>query len=416
MPKKPTIVVRKASSAFVRDVNWTAVLRLIGRDGPIARAEIARRLGLSPATLTSIARDLIARGLVRVVDQAPSRVGRPALLLGLVASAANALGVKIAADHLVGVRMNLDGEVLERFAEAFDAAAADVIERLAEVLRPYVAASGAAAPLLLGIGLGVPGVVDRDRHGTVDAPMLGWRGLPIGEELERALGVPVLIENDVNTLVVDERLYGRGQELEHFVTVTIGRGVGLGIVVGGELYRGARGGAGEFGHVPVTDDGPLCECGKYGCLEALVSDPALCEQARAEGLLGPGEGSDRLRELAQESEVPRRLYRRAGEILGRSVAGLVNILSPQLVLISGEGTQAWPYLAEGFEAGLQGAVFGPLRDVPVEIDPWDDAKWACGAAALVLRATFVPALGGSEPDESVRARMSVPEQEAEGVA
>jgi predicted NBD/HSP70 family sugar kinase len=237
--------------------------------------------------------------------------------------------------------------------------------------------------------------------------MLGWHGLAVGDLLEQRLGVPVLVDNDVNTLAVAGRLYGRGRDVEHLLTVTIGRGVGLGIIVGGNVYRGARGGAGEFGHVAVVEDGPLCECGKHGCLEALVADPALVLRARAEGVLEEGEDVERLRSLAAGGDLrAARIFADAGRTLGRAVAGLVNIFSPELVLISGEGTQAWPHMAPSFERGLADAVFPPLRDVVVELDPWDDEKWALGAAALVLRATFVTALDEHSSDHSVRARLA----------
>jgi predicted NBD/HSP70 family sugar kinase len=397
--------MRKGSPHLVRDLNRSAVLRLIGREGPIARAEIARRLRLSPATVTAVTRRMIAAGLVKVVDQAPSRGGRPALLLGLVGGAANALGVKVASDHLVGVRVDLDAEVVERFEHPFQADHPDALDRLADLLRPYTEPR-VDSPLFLGVGLGVPGVVDGGDHKTVDSPMLGWRSLAVGEILETRLGVPVLVDNDVNTLAVAGRLYGRGKDVDHFLTVTIGRGVGLGIIVGGDLYRGAHGGAGEFGHIAVVEDGPLCECGKHGCLEALVADPALVARGEREGLLEPGETVHRLRELAEAGDLrAARIFADAGSILGRAVAGLVNVLSPELVLISGEGTQAWPQLSASFHRGLTEAVFPPLGSVPVEIDPWDDGKWALGAAALVLRATFVTPLDERSSDHSVRARL-----------
>jgi predicted NBD/HSP70 family sugar kinase len=397
--------MQKASTHLVRDLNRSAVLRLIGRESPISRADIARRLALSPATVTAVTRRLIEAGLVDVVDQAPSSGGRPAILLGLVGGAAHALGVKVAADHLVGVRVDLDAEVIERFEYPFEAARPDALERLAEILRPHTEPR-ADSPLVLGIGLGVPGVVDGGDHSVVHSPMLGWHSLAVGPLLEELLGVPVLVENDVNTLAVAGRLYGRGRDVDHFLTATIGRGVGLGIILGGEVYRGARGGAGEFGHVSVVEDGPLCECGKHGCLEALVADPALVARATGEGVLREGEGIDRLRELAAENDLrAARIFADAGGILGRAIAGLVNVLSPQLVLISGEGTQAWPYMAGAFDRGLADAVFPPLRDVAVELDPWDDGKWARGAAALVLRATFVTGFDHQPAGDSVRARL-----------
>lgn len=402
----PVARLRRGNPAFIRDLNRAAILGLIGEDGPIARVEIARRLALSAASVTDITRELLDGGLVRQVDQGPSSGGRPPVLLSLVGAAAQAIGAKIAPDHLALVRVDLNGDVLARRTERFEAQGPNAAEALIARLRRAVAEAGRGPGRLLGVGLGVPGIVDG--AGTVNAPIVGWTGLALGPLLRDQLGVPVLVDNDVNTLAVAERLYGRGRGVDHFITVTIGRGVGLGIVVGGDLYRGFGGGAGEFGHLPVVDDGPECECGKRGCLEAFVADPALARQAADAGLL-PSSDPDPVRNLRHMASGgnadARAIYALAGERLGRAVGGLVNVLSPQLILISGEGTQAWQHLGLTFEGALREAVFPPLRDVRVEVDPWDDAKWARGAAALVLRATFSAPLYERQPEDAVRARL-----------
>jgi predicted NBD/HSP70 family sugar kinase len=406
---RAAVTYRTVTTGFTRDVNRAAVLRLIGSAAPIARKTIAERLGLSPATVTEITRGLIEQGLVRVADRAPSRGGRPALLLELVGGAATAFGAKVAADHLVGVLVDLEADVLERFECKFDAGAEGSIDRLAGTLADWLA-GGRGYPPLLGVGLGVPGVFDR-KSGKLDSPLLGWRGIQVARLLQRRLRVPVFVDNDVNTLAVWERLYGRGHEVEDFIVVTVGRGVGLGIVTGGDIYRGFRGGAGEFGHVSMAEDGPLCSCGKRGCLEALVGDPALVEQARAAGALSRRQGIDRLEKLAKDGdERALAIYAKAGAALGRAVSGLVNVLAPELVLVSGEGTRAWHSLADSFERELRAHLFPAFADVTVEVDPWDDAKWAVGAASLVLRATFTAPLDGEHTD-SIRARIGTPAPE-----
>lgn len=407
------VTYRTATKGFTRDVNRAAILRLIGSEAPIARKTIAEQLGLSPATVTQITRELVEQGLIRVAERAPSRGGRPALLLELVGGAATAFGAKVAADHLVGVRVDLEAEVLERFECRFDATAEGSLDRLAEILGDWLGRSSAHPPLL-GVGLGVPGVFDR-RSGELDSPLLGWRGVRIAQRLQRRLRAPVFVDNDVNTLAVWERLYGRGREVEDFMVVTIGRGVGLGIVAGGDIYRGFRGGAGEFGHLSVADDGPLCTCGRRGCLEALVGDPALVEQACAAGVLSRRQGIERLRrEAAGEDAQALEVYANAGAVLGRAVSGLVNVLAPELVLLSGEGTQAWPWLGPAFERELRGHLFPTFASVAVEVDPWDDAKWAVGAASLVLRATLTAPLDGEHSD-SIRARIGAGAPTAEVV-
>ncbi len=402
------------STALTRDLNRIAVLRLIGASGPIARTHLAARLGLSPATVTSLTRELLDRGVIREASQAPSNGGRPAVLLELVGGAATALGVKIAPDHLVGVLVDLDAQILDRYERRLDVSRPGAVERIGEVLEGWVAAAPAHSPLL-GAGLGLPGVVDA-KHGVVTAPSLGWRDLRLGEELGRRLGIPVLVDNDVNTLAVSERLYGRGRDVESFLTVTVGRGVGLGIVAGGDIYHGFGGGAGEFGHVTAVEDGPRCTCGKRGCLEAVIGDPALVAEARRQGVLSARQGIGRLRSLGVGGDArAAAIYAHAGELLGRSVAGLVNVLSPELVLISGEGTQAWAPMAESFDRALRAEIFPPLRGVQVEVDPWDDVKWAVGAAALVLRATFTPQ-DERRTDNAIRAWLRAEPAQVEVVA
>jgi predicted NBD/HSP70 family sugar kinase len=397
--------LRTGSKALIRDLNRSAILALIGGRGPISRVEIARQLSLSGGTVTVLTRELVDDGLIQELDKEPSNGGRRAVRLALVGTAAHAIGVKIAPDHMTAVRVNLDGEPTEFWEQPFDAAAPDAVTTLGDLLEVLIRRWGDAPARLLGIGLGVPGIAD-GRAGVVESPLVGWRSLPLGALLEERLGLPVLIDNDVNTLAVAERLYGRGRNVEHFLTITLGRGVGLGIVVAGELYRGARGGAGEFGHVRVMDGGPVCHCGKHGCLEAVVADDALVAGARDAELIGPEDGAQRLLALADAGDpAALLLYAQAGATFGRAVAGLVNVFSPQLVLISGEGTLAWQHLHEAFDGALRPDIFEPLREVAVEVDPWDDAKWARGAAALVLRATFAAPLYERHADDLIRARL-----------
>lgn len=406
---------RTGATGLTRDLNRAAILRLIGFSGPIARTSIAKRLGLSPATVTSITRELIESGIVRTADRAPSRGGRPALLLEIDGTSAHAFGVKIAPDHLVGVVVDLDGEVIEQFEERLDLTAAGGFEAAVDVLRSWLKVAAKEAPLL-GVGLGVPGVVD-SALGTVTSPLIGWREFALRDALQAALGIPVLVDNDVNTLAISERLYGRGRDAEHFIALTLGRGVGLGIVANGDIYHGFGGGAGEFGHVTAVVDGPVCSCGKRGCLEAVVGDPALVATARERGIIGTRQGVAALLRKADSGDAAARsVYADAATVLGQSVAALVNILSPKLILVSGEGTQAWAHFEEAFEQSLRAHVFPPLRGVTVEVDPWDDAKWAVGAASLVLRATFTPLVDGTQNELAMRAWVRADSHATEVVA
>jgi predicted NBD/HSP70 family sugar kinase len=387
------------------DLTRSAVLAVLGASGPLSRSQIAQILDVSPATVTQITKDLIARGMVAEVTQAPSRGGRPAVLLGIVGSAGRALGAKVAADHVAAVEVSLDGQVIRAWEWPFDATAADALDRLITILRPLTEPGDDDAPLL-GIGIGVPGAVDDQAVGVVDAPTLGWQRLPLGAQLQAVLPVPVLVENDVNTLAVTERLYGRGREHRDFLVVTIGRGIGAGLVVDGSVYRGSAGGAGEFGHLPVQADGPRCSCGNNGCLEALIGQDALLHRAREQHLVDDDANIGQLLAIAGGSDpAALSLFAEAGETLGRAVAGLVNVMDPQIVVVLGEGTRGWQHWRSSFELQLRAYILPTRRGVPVVVETWDDSSWALGAAALVLATPFDATGKTGAQGEMVRARL-----------
>ncbi|WP_214110162.1 ROK family transcriptional regulator [Acrocarpospora catenulata] len=386
------------------DLTRTAILALLGTVGPLSRTEIARELDLSPATVTQLTRALIAAGMLEELDLRPSRGGRPAQRLGLVGSAGRAVGVKVTADHLVIVEVRLDGEVLGCWERSFDPASLSALDELADAVEQVTSRAEQDHPPLLGVGVGVPGSVDDQAVGTVNAPTLRWPAMPVGERLRRRLRLPVLVENDVNALAAAERLYGRGRTHRDFLVLTIGRGVGAAIVSDGRVYRGARGGAGEFGHVPVGADGPACGCGARGCLEAFVGADGLVAAAGAAGLdcpdvnaLGEAAGNGDRRALD--------VFHQAGAILGRAAAGLINVIDPEVVVVLGEGVAHWPFWQAGFDRAVRAQLMPGRKDIPIEVESWDETGWAQGAAALVLATPFDAAGAAGEQGRLVRARL-----------
>jgi predicted NBD/HSP70 family sugar kinase len=394
------------------DLLPAAILGLLGR-GPSSRADIARLLGVSPAAVTQATKGLIARGLITELEAEPSRGGRPARLLGLVREAAGAIGVKVTADHVATVRVSLDGLVESYSTRQFDPSAPDALDRLGRLLRDVVVAHPG---MLLGVGVGVPGSVDTQASGVVSAPTLGWSELPVGAHLRDTLGVPVLLDNDVNTLAAAERLYGVGQDAASYLVVTIGRGVGCGVVIDGAIYRGFAGGAGEIGHIPVVDDGPDCACGGRGCLEALIGEDALVRKAReAEvipaiggiaDLAGAADGGD-TRALA--------ILEDAGRLLGRALAGVVHTLNPGVVVIQGEGVTAWRHWESGFETSFRRHLMPTRRSLRYQVHAWSEQQWTLGAASLVLAAPFDATDTTGEQGRLVRARLQEPDREPNGV-
>ena len=385
------------------DLVPSAILGLLGTRGPTSRADVARALDVSPATVTQLTRDLIARGLVMELEHAPSQGGRPGRLLGLVRSAGGVLGAKVTADHVAIVDVDLDGTVRSSTSHPFNPSAPDALDALGHILGSAVDDHSGH---LLGIGVGIPGSVDSQASGVVEAPTLGWSDAHVGAVLRAALGVPVLVENDVNTLAVAERLYGTGREHGSYLVVTIGRGIGCGIVIDGAVYRGASGGAGEIGHVPMSLDGPLCGCGSRGCLEAHIGEDALLHAALERGVVGPRGTSAGLRQAADRGDaIALEIYREAGALLGRALAGIVHTVDPEVIVLLGEGIDAWQHWEPGFEPSFRGHLMPARRGIPFVIEPWAEDKWALGAAALVLATPFDATDTAGDQGRLVRERL-----------
>lgn len=369
------------------DVNRSAILAHLGVHGSASRAELARALDMSPALMTQLVKDLLRDGLLDELEQSASTIGRPGRKLALVSSAGRAIGVKVAEDHAAFVEVGIDGAVTRSGSEPYDAKSATALSDLSALLTRFIAGGGDAP--LLGVGVGVPGSVDRQASGAVDSTPLGWRSMPLGAALRRELNLPVLVDNNVNALAMAERLYGLGQHHDNFLVLTIGTGVGAGIVMDGVVMRGASGGAGEIGHIPVTDGGNLTPQDDRQTLESFIGQAALVGTARKRGIIGAKSGMSALRDAADGGDpAAAAVFGEAGHLLGRTLAGIVHTVDPEIVIVLGEGTAAWRHWSFGFEPALRSALLPYRRGLAVAVETWQDEGWAQGAAALVLSTPF----------------------------
>lgn len=380
---------------LIRAINRSTVLNTIKTNGSISRVEIARKTGLSAATVTGITAELIEDGLVFEKAEGDSRGGRRPILLAINPQGGYVVGVKLMEKHVVGAITDLEATIIAKHFEEHTAQSPDVaVDILTDVVNTLVGEIQISRNRLLGVGVGLAGIVNA-RDGILRySPYFGWRDVPFVELLLSRLQIPIYIDNDVNTLTLNEQLFGSGQGIENFLTVTVGRGIGLGIVVNGQLYRGGYGGGGEFGHTVIDPTGPPCACGKQGCLETYVSDPSLLKfaaQAAARRELPENiETMDDLIACAQSGNTAAQtIFAQGGEKLGFGIANLINILNPQEVIISGEGIRSGKFLFDPMNAAItQNVMPGLADDTDIRIDEWEDDAWARGAASLVLRELF----------------------------
>ena len=252
------------------------------------------------------------------------------------------------------------------------------------------------------MGLGMGGLIDAEHGCCIDSWIMNWQNVEISHPLEDRLGIPIFLDNDVNCLAIYEKLFGLGQQYRHFLVVAVGRGVGLGIVINGDLYRGAFGGAGEFGHTAVTTDGRLCECGNRGCLETYISDFGIVKnyleyvQATTYSLGGEIQeptAFEIIERAKNGDEAAIAAFQRAGILLGVSLANLVNIFNPECIVLSGPDTDAsmiaGDLLLEPMHQTLGQHLFSQMgKQLHFRVEQLGYESWARGAGSLVLNHFF----------------------------
>jgi predicted NBD/HSP70 family sugar kinase len=383
--------VKPGSKRLIREINEALVLDAVRTHGHRARQDIALDTGLSAPTVSGITADLIDRDLLYEHSTGESAGGRRPVMLALNADAGYVIGVKVTETAVIAVLADLEATVVHRRRRKLRSTEVDHVVKLVSDIVDDLRSKVPDVPVY-GLGVGTAGVVDSINGVVHHGTYAQWRDIPLGDLLHRQTGLPTIVDNDVNALAVNEHWFGAGKGVANLLVVSLGRGIGLGLILDGRLYRGATGGAGEFGHVKIAGNTTPCVCGAIGCLEANVADPALERQLRqidggtitvVDAAEAARSGDDRYRAVFTE----------AAAHLGRAIANLVNVLNPELIVLSGEGSQAADLMVETLTDTLRSHTFhGLTDDATLVVESWDDEAWAQGAASLVLAEVFQPAL------------------------
>jgi N-acetylglucosamine repressor len=376
---------------LIRSINRSILLNVIKTKGEVSRAALAQLTGLSPATVTTITGQLIQEDLVFEKTTGDSTGGRPPIMLALNPRGGFVIGMKLMEGEVVGALTDLNATILAKNCiDVLDTSVETIIDVLTTLVNRLVRSAGIKKKQLMGVGIGLAGVVDFANGIVRQNPFLNWENVPLRELLEARVRVPIYIDNDVNTLTLSERWLEPGQPEDNFITITLGRGVGMGIVIDGRLYRGKSGGAGEFGHIMVAPNGPLCDCGKRGCLESIISDRALVSQARRELGEEVKNLDDLIRRVTMRQKEAVEIMVQAGTLLGYQIGNLVNLFDPNLIIISGEGTRMGEVFFTAVHNAFREVVLpGLAEDTEIRVRSWGDDIWALGAASLVIAQIFI---------------------------
>lgn len=312
-----------------------------------------------------------------------------------------ALGIDLGGTSIKTGVVDRDGKIIAQAEVPTEAAQGvnRVILNMAESARQAVAKAGLSLAQIGGAGIGTPGICNVLEGEVVMAPNLGWRNIPICDLLGKELGIPVTLENDANCAALGEQWCGAAKGAQHVVMVTIGTGVGGGLILGGRIYSGAKGWAGEIGHMPAVDDGPVCGCGQVGCLETVASATSIgryareaIEAGRAPGLakraaeMGKVDARLVIYAAREGDEVALSILQTVANHLGKVLGGLVSALNPEAIVIGGGGSAAGELLLEPLRAVIKTrALPDPAEYVKVRTATLGNDAGLIGAAGLVLR-------------------------------
>ncbi|WAH35254.1 ROK family transcriptional regulator [Alicyclobacillus dauci] len=383
-------MTRTADPAFMKATNKHIVLDKIRFHSPISRAQISAETGLNKATVSALIDELIQEGLAIEVGHGQSRVGRRPIMLLFNEQVANVLGVELGVEYIRIVVTNLAAKVLKTydFELPHHMDPTGVIETVMSAVHEAIADAPPSKHGIIGIGIGVPGLVDYHRGIVLKAPHLNWDNVPIKAMLETRFGKPVFVDNEANAGALGEKMYGVGTNVENLLYISAGTGIGTGIVLHNELLRGADGVAGEYGHMSIDLNGAKCLCGNHGCWELYASERALV--ANFEKLTGrQTDFKSIVASLENSDPAALQAFRSVGQYLGIGATNLINGLNPSMVILGNRLARGGKCVLDGLQHVIQTRCFiAPYSKLSVQVSALGRDACPVGAAALVLHDFF----------------------------
>jgi predicted NBD/HSP70 family sugar kinase len=376
----------------IRDINRQIILNLVREREPLARSEIAQETALHRSTIHIILDELMTDGLIEEIGAGESTGGRPPTLLRIRAAGAVAIGVDLGTARTVMATSDLAGRVLEQEEFDTDPDAEKTIAHIIDCARKLMKKSGGA---IEGIGISVPGIVNPENMSATYVPYFGWRDLPIAHKISNATKLPVTIDNDANAAALAELWFGRPEvrEARDFILVLVAGGLGTGVVFDGQVYKGERGAAGEFGHMTIGEGAPVaCASGSYNCWESFASEQAalaryikLKRGANAHGALRFKDLIDR----ALEGDGPARTaLAETAHYLGVGISNLIKGMSPEAVIVGGPIVRAWPFISQEIKDAVEENPCQMQPTARIMASTLGTQPTLMGALSLVLASKF----------------------------
>lgn len=410
MPRTRTTTVRD-----LRKSNRARALWELYMNGPLTRQEVGAAAGVSPATVSNLVGELLEQGVVIEVGLEDSNGGRPRGLLQVNPEYGFVVGVDVGETAFLVELFDLSMKVRASHVSTTELSRLDpqdVVDRVHEGIASVIARAGVRSEQILGVGVGVPGLVEHGRDAVVHGQSVGWDAVPLGAMLRKGMDLPLLIDNGAKTLGQAEKWFGAARGCDNAIIVLLGIGVGTSIISNGELYRGSTSSAGEWGHTTVMVDGRQCRCGAVGCLEAYVGAEAIVarydELKRRRVEVKPRDLEDRVAAIVTAKPSDRaaaKVLDETATYLGAGIADLVNLFNPERIVVGGWLGQLLSdsLLPRIREAAARHALRLPFSHVAIlEAQLGKDAV-ALGAATLPIASVL--SSGAVLPSTTVRSRL-----------
>lgn len=370
--------MKKATHQQTKQHNRDLVLRTIFANESISRAEVARVTNLTRTTVSDVVSGLLSEGLVQEVGRGESIGGKSPILLSVVADSRYLIGLDLGQEKFIGAILNLRGEIKEMVEEpVHDDNGKTALELVYQIVDQLMKKK---IKPIVGIGVGTPGLVNTREGVVVNAVNLEWQDLPLGQLLEKKYKIPVSILNDSQATAIGEYVYGGEHASDtNLIVVNIRQGLGSGILVNGRLFQGDGGGAGEIGHVVVQENGELCRCGKYGCLETVSSARAVVNQLNFNSL-------DQAQAAFDSGDAKAtQVVENAAHFLGISLANLIGSLNIQKIVLTGDMTRFGTRWLDAVNASMRNAALARLSEnTELELGRLDYRACILGASAYLL--------------------------------
>ncbi|WP_416148755.1 ROK family protein [Salipaludibacillus sp. HK11] len=365
-------------------MNKNLVLNSIRTNAPLSRAQVSISTGLNKGTVSSLVAELVNEDLIYEIGPGQSSGGRRPVLLMFQNRSGNAIGIDIGVNYLLGTLTDLSGSILNKIEISTDNTDVDnILNLLQKLITDLTNLASNTTYGVVGIGIGVPGIVNENGK-VLFAPNLHWENVDLKYHIENMFNIPVQVENEANAGAYGERIFGKGKDSKNMIYLSVGIGIGSGLIVNDRIYKGQEGFSGEFGHMSIETNGPKCTCGNKGCWELFASEQALVKKAEQvfseKNSLG-----DLVIKASNNNPSAINIFHEVGGYLGQGIINMVNIFNPELIVIGNRITKAQKWIENPLKQVISSRALPYHREnLSVEFSDLNSTGIALGASYLMI--------------------------------